>query len=723
MSVIRCRILFVISLAATVGARAQPAAPDAPPQPIFASEERGAAFERLLAALLAAPDPAALRSHHDLLASEPHIAGTPGGERGAERLASLFRSFGLDVRTPRYSVLLADHVSSSVTIIAPETIDLPLREPVVAEDLFSAHPGLAPGFHAFSGSGEGSGRVVYANYGTKDDFARLAALNVDVKGAVVIARQGGNFRGFKARFAQDAGAVALIMYPDPRDNGFAVGLPYPEGGYFNEHSIHRGSLPTLPYSGDALTPGVAATMDLPDERRLTPSDVDLPKIPVQPIGWGSAREILSRMTGPPTPPEWQGALPFTYRLTGGDGLRVRVRVDQPRVRKTITDVIATIPGAVRPDQMVIVGAHHDAWNFGADDPLSGTIVVAEAARAFAAAAKAGLRPARTIVFAGWDAEEWGIIGSVEWVEEHAAELISGCLAYINLDAAVSGSRFDASASPSMRAIIDFAAALTPQPASLPRPWERFMPRAPQTPTSVLLTSRAARAESDLPRTLGGGSDHDGFLSHLAIPCAAPGFGGGAGTQWHTNGDTLFWYRRMMGDDYSPHVALTRVVTLALAVLADADLPPTDPAAWAREAIALLEPIARRARSLGVEFDPAPFRGQFERLKTEADLTASVLADARGASPEALSAAAAALRDADRAWFHEPGLPGRPWRRNLFVGPDEDSGYAPWPLPALRVGVERKDPAMIADALRLYTDVSTRAAAALRRAREALSPSP
>lgn len=734
-SLLRLLVPVIVVLAAAP-ARSEPdgsrpaSTPNAarPPAPIFLTADRRAAYDRLLDAVLAAPDRARLRAHHDLLASEPHIAGTPGGARGAERLAALFRSFGLEVETPRYTVLLSVPVSASVSIVSPQPEELPLKEPAVAGDAESAHPDLPAGFNAYSSSGEATAEVVYANFGSKEDFERLAALGVDVRGRIVMARQGGNFRGFKAKFAEAAGAAALIIYPDPRDNGFAQGLPYPEGGYYNEHSIHRGSLPTLPYSGDPLTPGVAAVADLAPERRLKAGDVDLPSIPVQPVSWGSAQRILSRMQGPPVPREWQGGLPFTYRLTGGAGLTVRVAVEQRRELRTITNVIGTLKGSRFPEQSVILGAHHDAWNIGADDPLSGTIVVVEAARAFMEASRAGLRPARTLVFAGWDAEEWGIIGSSEWVEEHAQRLTETCLAYINLDAAVSGHRFDVAASPSLQAALEAAARLVTHPNIPPQPWERFAPPAPQ-PQRTVFEAWLARAPGPdgRPRagTLGGGSDHVAFLSHLGVPCAAPGFGGGPGTQWHTNYDNLRWYRGMMGDDYSPHAALTSLVAAFIASLADADVPPFDPARAPGEALRHLDALSARARALGVGFDPAPVRSAFEGMAREAEAALAAIADAARAgslSDACAQTVAAALIRADRAWRIDAGLPGRPWHRNLFVAPDEDSGYASWPLPLLRVAVERKDAGALDAATRAYAQCAQRVAEALRAAAAASTPS-
>ncbi|MGD9691302.1 MAG: M28 family peptidase [Phycisphaerales bacterium] len=702
-----------------------------PPPRLFASPERAAQHDRLTKVLLDTPSPASLRAAHDLLASEPHVANTLGGARGAERLASLFRALNLDVELAQYSVLLPRPVSASLDIISPDHVSLPLREDPIPEDKDSQHPDLTHGWNAWSGSGVATARLVYANYGRKEDFETLRKLGVDCSGKIVIARYGGNFRGHKARFAQAAGAVGLIIYTDPADSGYAAGLPYPEGSFFNDSTIQRGAIATLGYDGDPLTPGVGATLDLPDDQRLNEADLALPKIPVQPIGYGAAREVLSRFTGPPVHDRaWQGALPFTYRLTSGDQLAVRLAVEQKRERTTITNVIATLPGATHPEQSIIIGAHHDAWNFGADDPLSGTILVVEAARAFAAARDAGLVPQRTIRFAGWDAEEFGIVGSTEWVEHHAVDLAKNCIAYINLDAAVSGPRFGAAASPSLQPLLRAVTRLVPQPPFTPKLNEE--PLADNASIFDDWIKRSpAKFDPNLTAigTLGGGSDHVAFVSHLAIPAIGMNMSGAQGSAYHSNYDNLRWYRQMVGDDYLPHQALTRVVALTAAALADADVLPLDPANTLAEAqrhltttLAQLPSTSDAAGNLAAgEF--AKGKG-FPALQARAaDLRAQI--DARLAStdnplsPNQLDAVNRALIDLDRAWLHEQGMPGRPWHRNLFVSPDEDSGYASWPLPMLRRAVDRQDADAALQARHVYAAHETQIEARLNDLEAAL----
>jgi N-acetylated-alpha-linked acidic dipeptidase len=394
------------------------------------------------------------------------------------------------------------------------------------------------------------------------------------------------------------------------------------------------------------------------------------------------------------------------------------------------DVIGRIEGARWPEQTVIVGAHHDAWAYGAEDPLSGTIVVVEAARALAAAARECHRPARTVLFCGWDAEEFGIIGSAEWVEAHAAELGAGAVAYVNLDAAVRGWNFSASASPALQALIWEATREVEQPTragggstaareSVFDAWSRRVASAPRaTGTPGRRVDQPVEPRDDgMPSigTLGGGSDHGPFLTHLGIPSAGFNMGGAPGTAYHSMYDDLVWYRKSVGDDYGAHAAMTRVVALVAARLADADVIPYDPGAAARDAASRVRSLADKAREAGVSFDSSALEGALgDAAGASVGAAARVAAlVARAPDDAALTRVNAGLIAVERAWLDERGLPRRPWRRNVFMAPDENSGYASWPLPAIRGGIERKDAAETREGLSMTEAAARRVADRLR----------
>ncbi len=464
----------------------------------------------------------ALRGFHDWTAGEPHDAGTPGDRRLVERLIDTFEGFGLEVERQAFDVYLPRPGEASVRVVSPEVVELPIRERAVEGNEYSENEDLRSGWNAYSGSGDVTGEVVYVNYGRLEDFRKLDELGVSCEGKIVVARYGGNFRGYKAKYAQEAGALGLIIYTDPEDAGYRKGLPYPRGGYANETSIQRGSIKTLDYVGDPLTPGEPA---IDGVERLDPSEVGLPQIPVQPIGWAAAQEILSRMAGDEAPEDWQGGLPLRYMLTGGDELRVNLQVEQSRELTEIWNVVARLEGDTHPDEEVFIGCHHDAWGYGASDPACGLICVIEAARVMAKMADEGMRPARSVVFCAWGAEEHGIIGSSEFVERDLKRLTEGAVAYINLDASAMGPRFGASASPSLRDVIVAAAGQVPQA---------------RDDSMTVLEEWTSRSGDSGPTigALGGGSDHVGFLCHACVPSMYLTGGGSRGTAYHTLYDDL-----------------------------------------------------------------------------------------------------------------------------------------------------------------------------------------
>jgi N-acetylated-alpha-linked acidic dipeptidase len=602
-----------------------------------------------------------LREYHILLASEPHVAGTPGDERQIQRLMDAFSSMGLTPERHDFWPLLAAPISASLSIVTPDPLNLPLQERPLPEDKDSQHPELSFGWNAYSASGKVTAPVIYANFGREEDFEQLKSLGIDVSGKIVLARYGGNYRGFKAKFAEASGAAGLIIFSDPKDSGFTLGDVYPIGGYFNDCCIQRGSIVTLGYQGDPLTPGTPATENA---ERLPESQVPLPRIPVQPISYGAAREILSRMTGAEAPADWRGGLPLTYRIDGGADLTVRLNVQQKREIRKTSNVLATIRGSEFPDECIIIGAHHDAWNHGAADPTCGTIVVLEAARQFAALAAAGKPPVRTLIFAAWGAEEFGIIGSSEWVEANRDGLLKNAVAYLNLDMASMGPNFGASASPSLHACIQRVMKLVPVAGAK---------------EGIMLGD----INTEPPGTLGGGSDHVAFLCHAGIASAALGASGSKGSSYHSAYDTLPWYWKIVGADYASATMVTRMTCALTVYLAFDRVLPLNPCASFESAVAFEAPNQ-------YPFDHsvlAPFtevaqsaRGVMSRLVRHRVFTEETTDEVRAINHRLLAL--------DRVWLRDQGLPDRPWFRNFYVAPDENSGYASWLFPGVQAAKRR-----------------------------------
>jgi N-acetylated-alpha-linked acidic dipeptidase len=641
------------------------------------------------------PTPERLRSWHDLVASEPHIAGTEGDARQIARLAEAFGAMGYEVDIHEIWPLLAYPVSAEVEVLHPSIEPgeglLPLQETALPGDPYSASPDLTIGFNAYSGSGEATGEVVYANYGRREDFEKLAELGIDCTGKIVLARYGGNYRGYKAKFAEAAGAAGLLIFLDPGDSGYVQGGVYPDGGWQTDRCIQRGSIVTLGYQGDPLTPFVEATEDA---ERLDVDEVVLPRIPVQPIGWGAARQIIVRMAGEECPEDWRGGLPMSYPLTGGPDLRVRVNVQQDRRIVKTANVIARLEGELYPDQWVIVGCHHDAWNCGAADPTSGLISLLESARSFAELAAQGKRPARTVIFAGWAAEEFGIIGSSEWVEANYDELREKAIAYINLDMASMGPQFGASATPSVTRLVEECAGLVPQA------------RAPEKTVFDDWLSRAAR-EDDAARpsvgNLGGGSDHVAFVCYAGIPSIALGCGGSDGSSYHTAYDNLKWYRQVVGEDYEPALMIARMTNAVAGRLASEPFAPLDIGSEGEYITHSLDAAGTRVAELAAQGSPHWVRVQEEEVPMltrqcfELDAAWHAYTAARGALaarspllPEALGGIETDAISSIQRSAHDSRLDLGAWYRSVLVAPNPDSGYGSDALPALQAALRSGD---------------------------------
>lgn len=615
------------------------------------------------------PDAARLAATHALLASEPHVAGSPGDARTIERLAAEFRRMGegvegFEVEVQEFFPLLARPVKARLEIVgaAPAkpgdrrgVLALPVTEPNLAIDPQTAHPDLDIAWNAWSGSGVAQAGVVYVNYGRREDFARLAELGVDPRGRIALARYGGNFRGYKAKFAEEAGCVGLVIFTDPADSGTAKGKTWPEGGsWANADCVQRGSLITTGYIGDPLTPGRFASKDA---ERLDIASAALPRIPVQPIGYGAAQEIFMRMKGAEAPKEWRGAMPCAYPLSD-DALVLRLEVEQRREVMRTANVIARLRGATLPDEQVIAGSHHDAWCFGAADPLAGTICTLESCQNFCELARAGVRADRTLVFGMWGAEEYGIFGSSEFVEKDAAGLAARTVAYINLDMAAMGLKPGGAVSPTLRAAVTRALAAAPGP------------RGDGSALDAWPKSKDDRASYG---DLGGGSDHVAFWCHAGIPSVSLSAGGSEGTSYHSNYDTVAWYRGAVGADYAAAQLVTGMTSAMLAELAHGGRPHISATELVADAITQAQRLVKLADERGLP--SADIAAVAAALDECLPLARSV--DAAGAADPSLIA----------LWMSSDGLVGRPWFRNLYAATDRFSGYATSAWPRLREAVE------------------------------------
>ncbi|GJG86246.1 folate hydrolase [Gemmatimonadetes bacterium T265] len=642
-----------------------------------------AAEQALEASAVARPDPARAEAHSRALSAEAHVAGTPAQARTRDYVLAQLRAMGLPTETRAYRVFLPHATSVTVSYggAAADSATLDLREPAVAGDTTST---LAqyPTVNGTSGAGEGVGEVVYANYGLIDDYRVLDSLGVSVRGKVVVARYGRSFRGIKAREAEKRGAAALLIYSDPQDDGYVRGDVYPEGPMRPAAGVQRGSV----YNGDGdpSTPGYASAEHAP---RLAESKMDIAHIPVVPISYGNARQLLAAVRGAGIPQPWQGGLPFRYHAGPGP-VRARVRVADDRATnayKTIWDTFGVVRGTDLADELVLIGGHRDGWGPGAADNVSGTTSVLEAARAVAEELKAGRRPRRTIVFATWDAEEWGLVGSTEFVEDDTLRLARHAVAYLNQDVAAQGVVFGGGGSPSLRGVLRNIVGQVPDPAggSVLDAWRR---RAAPRPSVTPGVPRADAPTDPVTGDPGGGSDFAGFYNHLGIPIAEWGFGGPAGV-YHSQYDSFTWMRRFGDPGFRYHAAAARIGAAMVLRLADADVLPYDYAEYARTLVRALPALDARGATAGagptVTAPVAAALGAMERAATAfAAVRDSALAAATPPSARSLAAANEALKRVERTITRPEGLRTRTWFRNLVYAADEDNGYATVVFPSI-----------------------------------------
>ncbi|GAB3711281.1 transferrin receptor-like dimerization domain-containing protein [Spirosoma flavus] len=644
---------------------------------------------------------AAFKNHLEKLSSVPHITGSKENEQVRDYIAETMRRAGWQVDIYPHDVLLPKGPGEiAVELVEPIRQPLNIREFLFKEDKYSSDPRLTPGYNAWSGSGDVTAEVVYANYGRKEDFEQLKAMGISVKDKIVLARYGGNFRGYKAQFAQAAGAIGVIIFTDPADSGYMRGLTFPEGPYYSESVIQRGSLITTPYTGDPLTPGEAALpMDAKNTpKRLDLKDVVLHKIPVTPLPYGSATEILKRMTGArAVPAGWQGGLPYTYRLEGGSALKVRLMVKQEKAIQRIYQVVGTLTGAEFPDEWIIAGCHYDAWSYGATDPNSGTAMLLSMTESLGKLSKAGQRPRRTIKVCHWDAEEPGVIGSAEWSEQFRDELTQKAVAYMNYDAAVSGRIFGASASPSMKKLVIEATQSVQYPDSNKTVYQHWMAqKAKGSPTHVTGSSAPAMlAGEPTIGNLGGGSDHIAPYMHIGIPSLSAGMEGP--TLYHSQYDDLYFYDKFADPTYKMGPTMEQVVGTMTLRLANADLVPYDVARYPADLAIHLKAAEKAIQAYAPTYSIATLLTAVDALKKNADACETARQTyLQSGRTDKLIELNKELRLLERSFIDPKGNAFGGWYKSLYASSDPNSGYASWMLPGFLYEASLKSTANLPD---------------------------
>ena len=623
------------------------------------------------------PDPARIGEYIRSMTSEPHAAGSPRSREVAEYALALLKGWRLDARLEVFEALLPYPKARRLEMVAPTEFRARLAEPAILEDPDSGDRDQLPTYNAYSASGAVSAPLVYVNYGVPEDYDTLSKLGIDVKGKIVIARYGKSWRGTKPRVAAEHGAIGCLIYSDPRDDGYFQGDVYPKGPFRPSASAQRGSVMDMPlYVGDPLSPGWASE---PGSKRL-PLDqaATLMKIPVLPISYEDALPLLASLDGAVAPESWRGALNLTYHIGPGPAT-VKLEVELDQAIRPVYNVIATIPGSQYPDQWILYGNHHDAWVNGGSDPASGAAVVLETARSLTALVEQGWRPKRTIMFALWDAEEFGLIGSTEWLEKHQAELARKMVVYLNSDSNGKG-WINAGGSPLldqfMRGVLD--------EISDPVSGKKVL----ETPRQ----SREASASQFAVTAPGAGSDYTAFVHHLGIPILNLGFSGDeSGGVYHSIYDSFTWFSRFGDPGFAYGKALTQVMTTSLIRLADAPILPFEFGALVRDAREYVGEIEKLAAGRAGKVDLAAVKAKLQLIEADArrydaELERAVPKALR-AQPEKLARLNELLYQAEQKLLAAEGLPGRSWYKHQIYAPGMYTGYSAKTLPGVREAVE------------------------------------
>ena len=678
-----------------------------------AADER--ALEQRFDAALSAED---MRGWMERLSAAPNHVGSPHDKANADYLLKQFRDWGWDASIEEFSVLYPTPRELVVELVAPQHVLAKLREPGVDGDKTSWQTqDELPPYNVYGADGDVTADLVYVNQGMPEDYRELERQGVDVKGRIVLARYGGGWRGLKPKLAYEHGAVGCLIYSDPRDDGYGAGDTYPQGGYRPRDGVQRGSVQDLTlYSGDPLTPGVGST---PGAKRLSRDEAKtLLRIPVVPLSYADAEPLLAALGGRVAPPAWRGGLPLAYHLGPGPA-RVHLKVRSDWAQKPVYDVIARLRGAVEPDRWIIRGNHHDAWVFGAADPFSGHVAMMAEAKALGALARSGWRPKRTLIYASWDGEEPGLLGSTEWVEAHAAELAAKAVLYVNSDMNSRGT-LGAEGSHSLQ------------------PWVNQVARDvtdPETGATVrarAIAQRRAQAydaghvdtDGDLQLgALGSGSDFTPFLQHLGIDSLNLEFRGEADYGvYHSAYDSFDHFRRFVDPTFEYGVALARVAGRIVLRASQAELLPSQQsefaasiAAYDEELHQLLDASHNKARDLdkllddGVfqlatdpelprgppaRPDPVPVLDLAEldaavaRLKSSAGAFDAEYHRVEGGSDKAgVARLDAALANLEGKLTDPEGLPGREWYKHMVYAPGLNTGYGVKTLPGVREAIE------------------------------------
>ena len=655
------------------------------------------------------------------LSAKPHHVGSVGGKEVADNILNKFKSWGWEAKIETYRVLFPTPKTRILEMLSPTVYKALLKEPALKEDATSNQEDQLPTYNAWSADGDVTGELVFVNYGLPEDYEKLESLGIDVKGKIVIAKYGRSWRGIKPKVAQEHGALGCIIYSDPKDDGYGAGEVYPKGAYKNEFGVQRGSiLDMVIYPGDPLTPGIGSTENAKRLDRL--SATSLLKIPVLPISYHDAQPLLEALEGPVAPADWRGGLPFTYHIGPGKS-KVHLKVDFDWKLKPAYDVIATMKGSQFPDEWVIRGNHHDAWVNGANDPISGQAALLEEAKAIGELVKTGWKPKRSLVYCAWDAEEPGLIGSTEWLEDHMTELQQKTVVYINSDG--NGRGFlNVEGSHALETMVTEITKDVIDPQTHVSVFERAKANNTVNASSVSDKKEAMGKTTFSIGAMGSGSDYSAFIQHAGIPSLDMGYGGeNGGGEYHSIYDSYDDYSRFKDPGFAYGVALSKTSGRAALRMANADALPFDFRTLYKTVYGYVKDLMNKTDQLrestvteneiiksnlyGLANDPteklkapkpkaevpfidfSPLQNALAELEKSTNAAAEVWIKSVSNQTEH-AAMNKALYKAEQQLLAVGGLPKREWYKHTLYAPGFYTGYGVKTIPGVREAIEQRN---------------------------------
>ncbi|EFQ88315.1 hypothetical protein PTT_15837 [Pyrenophora teres f. teres 0-1] len=578
---------------------------------------------------------------------------------------------GFDTRMDSYHVHLDYPVHRSIALDYGNgsTYHATLEENVVEEDETTGYADRVPAFHAYSGSGNASATYIYVGRALQEDFKRLINLGVNLKGKIALAKYGGPYRGVKVKNAQTFGMIGVVIFTDPIDDRNMTAknyAAYPEGPARNPSSIQRGSVVDLStYPGDPTTPGYPSK-----EGVLRMGKKTVPSIPSLPISWVEAKPLLVALNGHGVDAitvgraSWVGAIDGVEYSTGPSKAMLSLSNIMRDEISWIHNTIGVVNGT-NQDEVVIVGNHHDSWMIGgAADPHSGSAILIELSNAVGALLKTGWKPKRTIVLCSWDAEEYGLVGSTEWVEEYTPWLKGSVVSYLNIDVGIAGTVPDFSATPDLHALITSTARKVVWPLGQNRTiydiWEE----------------KAGEIDP-----LGAQSDYTAFVHRAGVSAIDMGTTRAPLDpiyHTHSNFDSFHWMTKFVDPEFDMHKSIGKFLTLMLYRLVDDEVVPLEPSNYGVELHAWLEELYRDvslANATGLidlfQLEDAVVTFQQSAQKFNAARQMAVSSDSK-LQVKQLNLKA---RDFGRGFISQGGLPGRDFYQHQIFAPGIDSGYA------------------------------------------------